>query len=547
MINRTSAFLLLFFGINTIVSFAQTTQKYLVLLRDKVNSPYSVNRPEQFLSARSILRRQKQNIAVLERDLPVNPAYVAQLQQAGAKIWFTSRWMNAVLVEATPTVIATIQKLSFVNGLEFSRALAQAPEPVAPSSVPAARTENTLSKFGSVSLSYGVSQDQIAQIGVDKMHNQGYHGEGMLIAVLDGGFNNANTVGFLKPLFAENRVLATYDFVQKEKSVYEDDGHGLSCLSAIAATADGQLYGTAYNASFILLRTEDVNSEKQIEEANWLFGAEYADSAGVDVISSSLGYSVFDDPSTSYTYQQMDGQTALCSRAAQLATQTGMVVVVAAGNEGNGSWHYITAPSDAVSVLAIGAVTQAGIRASFSSFGPSADGRVKPDLDARGQGTVVGIPSGLIALGSGTSFATPLIAGLAAGFWQSHPRLTAAQVTNALRRSGSLYGSPTNELGYGIPNFERASILADALSQLLVYPNPFTNTQSLSVQWGEIDANVPLQATLFSESGRIVWQNQFVSPGLMAFMLPNLDLASGVYIMTLVAGDKRRTLKLVKQ
>ena len=534
--------LLLFCQLN---GFGQATRKYLVLLRDKANTPYSISRPEQFLSQRSILRRQKQNISLLERDLPVNPAYVTQLQQAGAKIWFSSRWLNAVLVEATDATIAALQKLPFVKGLEFNRSLANARVGNEAHSM-AVKTLETAATLSDAPLDYGNSQIQITQLGADKMHQQGFHGEGMLIGVLDAGFLNADKVGFLKPLFDEKRVLATYDFVKKETSVFEDDSHGLSCLSAIGATADKQLYGTAYKASFILLRTEDAGSEKQIEEANWLLGAEYADSAGVDVISSSLGYTQFDDPSTSYTYQNLDGKTALSSRAAQIATETGMVVVVAAGNDGGSAWHYLSAPSDAASVLAIGAVTQTGQRAVFSSFGPSADKRVKPDLAARGQGTIVGSPGGQIVAGNGTSFATPLVAGLAAGFWQAHPRLTAAQVTEALRRSGSQYGSPDDQLGYGIPNFERASVLADGLGQLLIYPNPFSDAQPLAVQWGELDANAPLDATLTNMAGRIVWQNRYVSPGLAAFTLPNLNLSAGLYFMTLISGDKKRTVKLVK-
>ncbi|WP_460934519.1 S8 family peptidase [Spirosoma humi] len=526
-------------------SFGQTTRKYLVLLRDKANSPYSISRPEQFLSQRSILRRQKQGISLRERDLPVNPTYVTQLQQAGARIWFTSRWLNAVLIETNDVTVAAIQKLPFVNGLEFGRSLATA-------RVGAETQNKTIRKLessASVSddpLNYGNSQAQITQLGVDKMHQQGYHGEGMLIGVLDAGFLNGDKVGFLKPVLDDKRVLATYDFVKKETSVYEDDSHGLSCLSAIAATADRQLYGTAYKASFILLRTEEAATEKQTEEANWLFGAEYADSAGVDVISSSLGYTQFDDAGTSYTYQNLDGKTALSSRAAQIATETGMVVVVAAGNDGSDAWHYLSAPSDAASVLAIGAVTQTGQRASFSSFGPSADQRVKPDLAARGQGTIIGSPGGQIVSGNGTSFATPLVAGLAAGFWQAHPRLTAAQVTDALRRSGSQFGNPDDQLGYGIPNFERASVLADNYGQLLVYPNPFSDSEPLGVQWGEIDANTPLDATLTNAAGRVVWQNRYTSTGLSAFTLPNLNLSAGMYVMTLISGDKKRTVKLIK-
>lgn len=524
------------------VGFGQTTRKYFVLLRDKANTPYSIQRPEQFLSQRAILRRQKQNISIKERDLPVNPSYVAQLQQAGAKIWFPSRWLNAVMVEATETVITSILQLPFVKGIEFGRSLSNfrigADNQVS--------TTNHVSKFGKVeALSYGTSQAQITQIGVDRMHELGYHGEGMLIGVLDAGFQNADRVNFLSQLFAEKRVLATYDFVKKETSVYEDDSHGLSCLSAIAATSDNQLYGTAYKASFILLRTEDAASESKIEEANWVFGVEYADSAGVDVVSSSLGYTTFDNPATDYTYQDMDGKTALCSRAAQIATETGMVVIVAAGNEGSDSWHYLSAPSDASSVLAIGAVTQTGQQASFSSFGPSADGRVKPDLAARGQGTIVGYPFNSISSGNGTSYATPLVAGLAAGFWQAHPHLTASQVTESLRRSGHQYDRPDDRLGYGIPNFERASTAAEIFKQLLVYPNPFSEAEPLAIQWAELEPNATLSATLVDLMGRTVWQNTYT--GMSSFRLPNLNLSAGLYFMTLVSGDKTRTTKVIKQ
>lgn len=532
------------FLLNHSISYGQATHKYLVLLRDKTNSPYSITRPEAFLSQRSILRRQKQHISITERDLPVNPSYISQLQQAGAKIWFPSRWLNAVLVEATDAVMATVQQLPFVKGLEFGRSLANF-------RIGTDSTVKTVNKFEKVegvqALNYGASAYQLSQIGADNMHDQGYHGEGMLIGVLDAGFLNANRVSYLKPLFDDKRVLATYDFVQKETSVYEDDVHGLEVLSLLAATVNNQLYGTAYKASYILLRTENAASESRVEEANWLFGAEYADSAGVDIISSSLGYTTFDDSSTDYTYQDMDGQTTLCTRAAQIAAETGMVVVVAAGNEGNGSWHYLTAPSDAASVLAIGAVTQAGVQTYFSSFGPSADGRVKPDLAARGQGNILGGPSGEITSGQGTSFATPLVAGLAAGFWQAHPSLTALQVVESLRQSGSQYNKPDDKLGYGIPNFDRAFAYSEVFNQLLVYPNPFSEAYPLIIQWAELGTSASLDATLVDLTGRVVWHNSYPSGGIPNFMLPNLNLSAGMYFMTLVSGTQKRTLKVVKQ
>ncbi len=530
--------------------FGQRPGKYLVLLRDKAGTPYSLDQPGRFLSSRSVLRRQKQAIPLRERDLPVNPSYVTQIREAGAKIWFTSRWLNAVLVEADKAVIDRLQALPVVKGLEFGRSLANARLDAPSQPLWVSRGAEQAQKFGVLTpLDYGTAQAQIVQLGVDKMHQQGYRGEGMLIAVLDGGFQRADRVPFLKPLFDQQRVLATYDFVRKKTTVYEEDAHGMSCLSALAATADGSLYGTAFGAGFILLRTEDVASESRVEEANWLFGAEYADSAGVDIISSSLGYSQFDDVSTNYTYAQMDGKTALSSRAAQLASETGMVVVVAAGNEGRSPWRFISAPSDAAGVLAIGAVDQNGAKADFSSFGPSADGRVKPDLAARGQGTVVGQPDGRIVMGNGTSFATPLIAGLAAGFWQAHPTLTAVQVTALLRRSGSQFGQPDDELGYGIPNFERASHLADVSDRLQVFNNPFSETEPLSVFWGSLEPNATLDATLSDLTGRVLWRRQrAATTGEEAQLsLPNLNLSVGMYFLTLLSGDKKQTVKVIKR
>ncbi|QKZ14270.1 S8 family serine peptidase [Spirosoma sp. KUDC1026] len=526
-------------------STGQSTQKYLVLLRDKANSPYSVDRPEQFLSQRSVLRRQKQNIMVKERDLPVNPAYVTQLRQAGATVWYSSRWLNAVLLEATTPVITRIQSLPFVQGLELGQALASARVDI-PIRNEALAITSVVSQPLDTSLAYGVSQTQLAQLGADVMHQRGYHGEGMLIGVLDAGFRNANTVRYLKPLFDEKRVVATYDFVTRDTSVYEDDAHGVEVLSTMAATADGTLYGTAYKASYVLLRTEDAATEKPIEEANWLIGAEYADSAGVDIINSSLGYFSFDPPYPSHIYTDLTGTKTLISRAAQWAAEAGIVVVNSAGNEGNNAWRYIIAPADAPDVLAIGGVTSAGTQASFSSIGPSADGRVKPDLAALGSSVVVGLPDGRISYGSGTSFASPLVAGLVAGFWQAHPRLTAVQVREALRRSGSQYATPDNRLGYGIPNFERASVLSDALTPLVLYPNPFSNAIPLSVQWDKL-GNTTLDAMLTDLTGRVLWRNQYPVNGIATFVLPNLNLAAGVYLMQLIAGDQRRTVKVVKQ
>ena len=265
---------------------AQTAQRYLVVLRDKTASPFSLSRPEQFLSARAVSRRAKQNIALIERDLPVNPTYVNQIRAAGAEVLNTSRWLNAVLIRATAANLQRVQALPFVKELEYGKSIG-----VARLATPTEQAERA-TKFGETlaeTLPYGPSKAQLSQLGLDKLHERGFRGEGKLVAILDSGFPNANTVSFLQPLIRDNRIVATYDFVDNNRHVYDDDSHGLNVLSIMAATADNRLYGGAFKASYVLLRTENAPSESPIEEAYWLLGAEFADSTGADVINSSLG------------------------------------------------------------------------------------------------------------------------------------------------------------------------------------------------------------------------------------------------------------------
>lgn len=518
-------------------------RKYLVLLKDKANSPYSISRPEQFLSQRAIQRREKQGIPVQEKDLPVNPAYVSALQQAGAKIWFPSRWANAVLIETTETTLTAIRALPFVAGVESNRSVGRARQGLAQFIANRSRDKRGQADDPQV---YGNSREQLLQLGVDNMHAQGYRGEGMLVAILDAGFRNANQVPFLSPLFGENRVVGTYDFVKKETGVYEDDAHGQNVLSIMAGYQADQLVGPAYKASYLLLRTEDASSETPVEEVNWLLGAEYADSSGVDVINSSLGYTTFDDPTQNHSYNDLNGQTTLISRAARWAAEVGMLVVVSAGNEGADPWRYIGAPADVATILAIGAVDRDGIRAPFSSYGPTADGRIKPDLVARGLGTALGSSTGLITAGNGTSYSAPLVAALAAGFWQANPRLTAQQVIECLRRSGSQYSQPDNELGYGIPNFERAAAIAADSYSLLIYPNPFTSTDRITVQWNEIPLDQTIDATVTNSAGQVVWQQQYPSDRASNFSLQALSLSPGLYFLKLSTPNAQRTVKLMK-
>lgn len=485
--------------------------QYLVVFKDKTNSSYSVNRPKEFLSDRSIQRRSKQKIAITERDLPPNVAYLTELTKAGAKVLYKSRWLNAALIDANAATLDKILKLSFVKGLEGAGDIRNARLN--------AKAEQTRKKdkFANESLAdNGLSQTQLAMLGADKMHQMGFRGEGMLIAVLDAGFMNANNLTFFKDLYAENRVVGTFDFVDNETSVYEDDNHGTRVLSCMAAFEDGRIVGTAYKASYLLLRTEDTSSETRREEANWLFGAEMADSVGVDVINSSLGYTTFDDPRQDYTHADLNGDKALATRAADWAAQVGILVITSAGNEGNDSWKYIGTPADADSVIAVGAVSASRAVASFSSYGPSGDGRVKPELAAMGQSAVVGGANNNVLTANGTSFASPILAGFAASFWQAFPKFNNMQIRDFLIRSASQFEAPDDRIGYGIPDFEKAAQLAE-LEQLIadikkegrdvaVFPNPFNEkTGAIKVWILKDDAGKNFELNLVDLSGKVIW------------------------------------------
>lgn len=514
--------------------------KYLLVFKDKNNSPYSITQPLAYLSERSVARRQKQKIAFTTRDLPVNPSYIEEVKKKGAKVIYTSRWMNAALIECSSTVLTSILQLSFVKGLEVNTSIDN----------PNNRTARKSSKFESYetdALNYGLSKTQIEMIGADKMHEQGFHGEGMMIAVLDAGFNNANNIAALKPLFDENRIVGTYDFVKKEKAVYEDDGHGTSVLSCMGAYLDGQIVGTAYKSSFLLLRTEDAFSEYLIEEANWLFGAEYADSVGVDLINSSLGYSTFDDVSTSHKYSDLNGKTTIAAKAATWAASVGIVCVISAGNEGNDAWRYISTPADADSIITVGAVNALKSYAIFSSIGPSADGRVKPDLVALGQSSAIVTPSGTVSTSPGTSFSSPILCGMVAGFWQANPTLTAMEVIDRLRKSGSQYENPDERLGYGIPDFTRANTPTVVLSTqdesnalFKAYPNPTSG--EITIQLNETKVNQYF-TSLMDITGKTLLYQPINS---QIFKLSLAHLNRGIYFLRIGNESKSALVKVLK-
>ncbi|MDZ7605892.1 MAG: S8 family serine peptidase [Cyclobacteriaceae bacterium] len=447
--------------------------RYMVFFKDKENSTFSIDKPEEFLSERALTRRNNQNISMTSNDLPVSPSYLDQLADLPeVNVFFATKWLNGVLVETDEGNLDEIKLLPFVNEVKY----------VAPNHVLTGSGNRRHSKKEYMMMSDtndAESQSQNAFIGVDIMHNSGYRGEGMLIAVFDSGFDDIDNSSFFSHLFTGDKILGTRDFIRNSRQVFQYDQHGSKVLSCISAFKEGVYTGTAPQADLVLCVTEDVGTEYRIEEYNWLFAAEYADSLGVDVINSSVGYFEFDDERMDYSYDRMDGNTAIITVAADLAASKGILVVASNGNEGNNSWKYLNAPADADSILAVGSVTYDKIKSGFSSYGPSSDDRIKPELSALGSNVKVAFRE-QIGSANGTSFSSPLLAGLAAGFWQAFPQLTNMEVIQYLKMSASQAHRPDTLQGYGIPNFtlafNKAKLNEGGIEEkLVVFPNPVTH------------------------------------------------------------------------
>lgn len=469
--------------LSSITSLAQETRyRYLVLFKDKNNSAYSVRNPKLFLSAAAISRRLKNKVAINEQDLPVNQAYIQEIKATGALIVYPLKWINGVLIKEKPKNIAKIRALKSVASLYKNM-------PLDSSSYLRLQVQANQISDDANALDYGISLPQITQLGIDQMHAKGFSGKDIKIAVLDDGFSRADQIGYLQAIYTDKRLLGTLVTNPSLNSVYEGGAHGTQVWSTIAAQAPGKLFGTAFQAQFAIAQTEESEHELLVEEANWMRGAEWADSLGTDIISSSLGYSEFDNSRYNHRYSDMDGRTTLVSKAAAWAASKGIVCIISAGNQGSDSWKYITAPADADSILSVGAVDRTGLRASFSSIGPSSDLRIKPDIAAMGLATIAGLPSGSLGSISGTSFSAPLIAGLVAGIIQANPQKTAQEIIQGIRKSGTQASKPDQLLGYGIPHFDRISQLLNPVlsietkekSTFKVFPNPASIGQRIRV------------------------------------------------------------------
>jgi len=535
---RLFLFILVAFAPGSFLS-ATTGYFFYVQFANKNSSPYSLSTPTAYLSPRAIDRRQVLGIAIDSTDLPVNPSYIAQIENLGIHVYCKSKWLNgATVILSDTSKMSLIRTLPFVTKVQYTglRAGALAIQ---------AKIKTETAVFN-----YGSAATQINQVNGAYLHNAGYTGKGIVIGVMDAGFNSADVNPAFDSLRLQNRLLGTKDFAEPTANVYSLDSHGAYVLSIMTGNLSGQFLGVAPHASFWLIRTEYAPTEYLVETDFWAAGIEFADSVGVDVINSSLGYTQFDDASMNYTYADMNGKVSRASRAANIASKKGIMVCNSAGNDGGKTWHYIGAPADADGIFSIGATTSTGSPSSFTSYGPSSDGRIKPEISAMGSSTAVVSTTGIPTNGSGTSFSSPLMAGMIACLLQGYKERNAPRdvesVRKALTLSASLYSSPTAQLGYGIPNFEYA----------LKYPtlNSLTkiNATNFGITYNSQDKTIHIlflnrentgtkTVRVYSLTGISLLEQQ-TSESISVISVKNFS--TGIYLINVSGNGKNETQKI---
>lgn len=455
----------LIFFIGCANSYAQFS-RYIIQLKDKSGNPFLTTNPAQFLMQRSINRRIRYNIAIDESDLPITPAYLDSIRLTGnVTVINVSKWLNQVCIQTTDAAaLIKINSFVFVKGTSpiaarVGNIISPISKPLDPPRQPLPIIITGKPQSPTDFYNYGESFPQIHLHNGEFLHNHGFRGEGMQLAIMDAGFYHYQSLPTFDSVRKNQQILGTWDFVANETSVNEDFAHGMNCFSTIAANIPGTFVGTAPATSFYLFRTEDVSSEYPVEEQNFAAAAERADSLGVDVFSVSLGYTTFSNNLFNYTYNDMNGNTTISAKAADFAAKKGIFVTVAAGNEGSSSWHYITTPADADSVLTVGAVALNRQVALFSSFGPSSDGQIKPAVAAVGSGAVIANQStGFPSFGNGTSYSCPIMAGVATCLWQAFPEVNNMGIIDALEKSADRFTTPDDRSGFGIPDVKKAFV-----------------------------------------------------------------------------------------
>ncbi|MPM59924.1 hypothetical protein SDC9_106770 [bioreactor metagenome] len=514
---------------------------FYVQFTDKHNTPYSINHPEEFLSEKALARRASQWIVCDSSDLPVNPSYITQIADLGINVHSRSKWMNGITVLlADSSRMSLVRALPFVSQVQYTgKKITQLPSPAAKS------------KFHADSLNYGAASGQVNLLNGEALHEQGCTGSGIIIGVLDAGFRNVNTNHAFDSLRMQNRLLGAVSIIDPSINVYNEDDHGANVLSIMTGNLPGQYLGVAPHASYWLIQTEFVPTEYLVETDFWVRGIEFADSVGVDIINSSLGYSEFDDSSMNFTYADMNGNVSRASRAAHMASQKGIVVCVSAGNEGAKPWKYISSPADADGILTVGAVTAAGTPSTFSSFGPSSDNRVKPEVCATGTATALVNPAGSIVYGNGTSFSSPVIAGLTACYIQLFKTLSNYSVNNLRQNifeSASLFEHPDNHMGYGLPDFQSVILNTPTNSTLAYKENELFKsyyhqpTRQLCIVINPQTTGNDCHLEIFSISGKLIHRE------LLTRTLNYVDfapIAPGIYITQLSSKTSSQQTKII--
>ncbi|MDX1544431.1 MAG: S8 family serine peptidase [Christiangramia sp.] len=527
--------LLFLFLFISCLSYSQQEHAW-VYFKDKLNVEASLADPSLILSEEAIQRKALHNTPIDERDVPVNEAYISSLKdQEGIQVMAKSKWLNCAHVIGELSAIDNLISLEFVEKIEFANRNLQDRS--------LNEEEKMVSKLDShIDYDYGYSENQVTMLGTDFLHENDLTGKAMVIAVLDAGFPNIENLVAFERLRSEGRLLGGYDFHDRSDFYTNPNlsNHGTLVLSTMAAFLDEQLIGTAPGASFYLFRTEVSVSETPVEESYWVEAAERADSLGVDIINSSLSYAIFDNPAYNYSMEDMDGETSFVSRGANIATEKGLLVVVSAGNSGESeTFPRVGAPADA-NVLTVGAVDKDRNYVAFSSIGPTADGRIKPDVMAQGLAVVAADQANNLVSVSGTSFSSPIIAGSIASLWQKDPSLTNLEIMQLVRESSSLFNNPNFRFGYGIPDFEKAfsSIIIENNDLEFAYsPNPVTDVLKFR-RTGPENYNVKL----FDLQGQKILEKDNVQN--------EIDLSGfsrGIYIAMFEQNNFRKSFLIIKK
>ncbi len=534
---------ILFVLLSTCVSAQEHAWVYF---KDKPDADAFLLAPNLMLSQKSLARRAQQGIDLDASDVPLCPEYVEGVATSiGITVHSRSKWLNALHVSGSEANILNLQNLSFVANVELARNNVIVSQPVL-TNLNKTKFSKTERLQKAVSYTYGQALGQTQMLGLETLHEKGFDGKGMQIAVIDGGFLGVDTAGsfsHLLDLDTDNgEILGGYDFVNRTSEVYKANAtHGTEVLSTIGAIKENEFVGTAPKASFYLFISEDINSETPLEESLWVEAAERADSLGVDIINTSLGYSQFDEAKYNYTYDDMDGTTTFITRGATLAAKKGIVLVNSAGNSGNSEWKYITAPADAANIISVGAVNTNENIASFSSFGPTADNRVKPETLAQGAGVYVVTKDNEVRTSNGTSFSGPIIAGAVACLWQAYPEKTSLEIRDLVIQNSTNFSNPTSQEGYGILNLSNIAATLTTKNEVLENSVAYRITDTAIFIEGLQDKTV-YKAVLYTITGKNIVSTT-ISVTANEILLTNFK--KGVYFLNIESSLETKTIKFI--